>query len=73
MPLFSEMMADLMWTGFLETLQMTVVSTVIAIIVGVPLGVVLVVTSKNQILENYSVNHILGVTVNILRSIPFII
>ncbi len=73
MPLFSEMMADLMWTGFLETLQMTVVSTVIAIIVGVPLGVVLVVTSKNQILENYSVNHILGVIVNILRSIPFII
>lgn len=59
--------------GILETLQMTVISTILAYIVGVPLGILLVVTEENHILENKIVYTILSAFVNIFRSIPFLI
>lgn len=56
-----------------ETLYMVLMSTIIATILGLPIGVILFVTSKGQILENGFINRFLGVIVNILRSVPFII
>lgn len=59
--------------AFYETIYMVLISLAIAIIVGLPLGVLLFVTDKGLFLENRPMKSILGFTVNIIRSIPFII
>ena len=64
---------DIMSGGIIESLYMTVVSTLLAYLFGIPLGVILFVTDKNGIAENKVVNSILGMVVNLLRSVPFII
>ncbi len=64
---------DMIKQGLLETLSMTLISTVLAYIIGMPLGILLVVTDKNNIAENRSFNTVLGAIINILRSIPFLI
>ena len=56
-----------------ETVYMVTVSMAIATVIGVPLGVLLVTTAKNQILECIVFNRMLAVLVNTVRSIPFII
>lgn len=57
----------------LETLQMTLISSFFAYLIGLPLGILLVVTRKNGIHPMPTFNAILGVIINFLRSIPFII
>lgn len=64
---------SIMWDGILETLYMTVASTLFAYLFGIPLGVVLYVTDKNGIAENRAINSVLGIVVNLLRSVPFLI
>lgn len=59
--------------GILETLQMTVLSAIFSYLAGLPLGIILAVTKRGSILENRTVNTILGILVNIFRSIPFLI
>ena len=56
-----------------ETVLMTIISSVSAYLVGVPLGVLLHVTSKNGIHPNRFINLVLGLLVNILRSVPCLI
>ena len=56
-----------------ETLYMVIVSTVISYAIGLPLGLTLVVTDKSGIRPMPVVNTVLGVVVNIMRSIPFLI
>ena len=56
-----------------ETLYMVIVSTVISYAIGLPLGLTLVVTDKGGIRPMPIVNTVLGVVVNILRSVPFLI
>ena len=60
----SEQIINLLITGTLDTLQMTIISTVMAMLLGIPLGVILVVTSKGHILENVALNKVLGAIVN---------
>ena len=69
----SQQIINLLIQGFLETVQMTVISTVVAVLLGVPLGVILVITSRGHIMQNEAVNKVLGAIVNATRSIPFII
>lgn len=57
----------------LETVLMTVLSTLFAYLFGLPVGILLNVTSKNGIKPNKPVNFIIGLIVNILRSIPCLI
>lgn len=63
----------LLWEGTVDTLYMTLWSSVIAYLIGLPLGVLLVVTRRGGIMPCPTFNAILGVAVNFLRSIPFII
>lgn len=56
-----------------ETIYMIAISTFLSYLLGLPLGVILVVTDEGHILENQAVNQTLGVIVNTVRSIPFII
>jgi len=63
----------LIWTAIGETLRMTLLSALFAYLVGIPIGITLVATKKNAIYQCRFVNIILGISVNILRSIPFIL
>lgn len=63
----------LLWNGTLESLYMVLVSTAVSYVIGIPIGVVLYITDKNGICKCRPVNLILGVIVNLVRSIPFII
>lgn len=57
-----------------ETVYVTVLATLFAIILGLPLGVLLVAGEKNGVLPlPRGVMHVLGVVINLLRSIPFLI
>ena len=56
--------------GSIETLLMTIIGTSLAYLIGFPLGVILNMTSKNGIRPNKWINAIVGVFVNIMRSIP---
>lgn len=69
----SSEMGALLLQGLWETLYMTIVSTIFAYLIGLPVGIVLVMTDKEGIRPNAPVHHTLGVIVNILRSVPFLI
>ena len=69
----SEYIMETIRNGFFETIHMTVFASVFAYIVGLPLGIILYATAKGRILENKPVNFIIGLIVNIGRSLPFLI
>ncbi|MDD4334051.1 MAG: ABC transporter permease [Desulfotomaculaceae bacterium] len=56
-----------------ETIYMVLTSTVLSYLLGLPLGIILVTTAENHVMENRSLNRVLGSIVNAARSIPFII
>lgn len=64
---------EMIGNGVWETVQMTVAATVIAYIVGMPIGILIVITGKDRILENRIIHGVIGAIVNIVRSIPFLI
>jgi D-methionine transport system permease protein len=59
--------------GIWQTVYMTLISTAIAYVIGLPLGIILSVTDTDGIAPVKWLNSILGVVVNIFRSIPFVI
>lgn len=61
------------WVGVWETVYMTLLSTLIAYVIGLPFGVLLSVTDKDGICPLLWLNKLVGIVVNILRSIPFVI
>lgn len=69
----SEYIIETIRNGFFETIHMTVFASVFAYIVGLPLGIILYATAKGRILESKPVNFIIGLIVNIGRSLPFLI
>ncbi|TKC16167.1 methionine ABC transporter permease [Robertmurraya kyonggiensis] len=56
-----------------ETIQMVSFSLLFSAILGIPLGILLVVTRKDHLLENVVVFNVLNGIINIFRSVPFII
>lgn len=56
-----------------DTLAMLGGSLLLTILLGLPLGILLYLTAGRQISENRVVNLVLGLIVNVLRSVPFII
>lgn len=69
----SSKMLDEIGVGFWETIYMTFGSAIIAYLIGLPIGVLLYMTDKNGIKPNRFLNITIGVIVNILRPIPFVI
>jgi hypothetical protein len=59
--------------GLKETVYMVFLSSFLSYVIGIPLGILLVVTDRDGIQPNIIVNTLLGVVINILRSVPFII
>ncbi|MCX5314254.1 methionine ABC transporter permease [Streptomyces sp. NBC_00154] len=66
-------MQPLLSQGTVDTLYMVLWSAAVTVLVGLPLGVLLVLTDKGGLLQNTVVNKVVGVIVNIGRSLPFII
>ncbi|MGW4363535.1 methionine ABC transporter permease [Streptomyces californicus] len=66
-------MQPLLTQGTVDTLYMVLWSALVTVVGGLPLGVLLVLTDKGELLQNTVVNKVIGVIVNIGRSLPFII
>ncbi|UAW64652.1 ABC transporter permease [Mycoavidus sp. HKI] len=66
-------MFSLLVLSFEETLLMVGVSGVLGALLGVPLGVLLYLSARDGVLPNVLLNRIIGLTVNAVRSTPFII
>lgn len=64
-----QLLLDSLW----ETCYMVAIASVLATLFGLPLGVILTITDKGHILENKTLNNLLGNIVNAARSVPFII
>ena len=58
---------------FGRTMQMVISSLLAAIIIGGSIGLLLFLTSNTLFLKNRVINQIVGVIINITRSIPFLI
>ena len=69
----SDAMVSLLIQAFGETLMMVGLSGLISCLLGLPLGVLLHNTKAGELWANPALNHVLGITVNIGRSVPFII
>lgn len=69
----SPMLNALLVDALTQTLSMVAVSAVLAVLVGLPVGVMLVVTAPGAFLERRLLNQIVGISVNLIRSTPFII
>ena len=66
-------MFELLLPSLIETLYMVITSTIFSLLIGFPLGILLVITEKDNIWEKPLFNQALGSIINVLRSLPFII
>jgi D-methionine transport system permease protein len=73
LPNFNESTIPMLLEGTWGTIYMTLASTALAYIAGLPLGVLLVITERGGIWPHPKFNKILGVIINLLRSVPFLI
>lgn len=64
---------EMIKVGIWETLYMTFVSSFLAYVIGLPLGIILVVTDQEGIHPVLWLQKILGVVINLIRSVPFLI
>ncbi|MFC7785714.1 methionine ABC transporter permease [Rossellomorea sp. GCM10028870] len=71
--LFPNVDWEKMWEATLETLYMTGMSVVITFVLGMILGILLFLTSKENLWDNKLTYTITSAVVNVFRSIPFII
>ena len=59
--------------GIWETIYMVFLSSALSYVIGIPLGIALVVTDREGISPVPLFNKVLGLIINLLRSVPFII
>jgi D-methionine transport system permease protein len=64
---------DDLWTAFQQTIEMVAVAGLIGFLAGLPLALLLVATAPNGIWPQPAINRFLGLLVNGVRSVPFII
>lgn len=64
---------DMLKIGLWETIFMVAASSFFAYLIGIPLGIILVVTDQDGIRPIPWLHKILGLIINLLRSVPFII
>ncbi len=69
----TEYIIETIQKGIFETLEMTFFASILAYLIGLPLGIILYSTAKGRLLSNRAANLIVGLVVNIMRSIPFLI
>ena len=70
---FDSTTINMLIKGIGETFYMVLLSSALSYIIGIPLGIALVATDKDGISPVPVFNRVLGVVINLLRSVPFII
>ena len=70
---FDQTTIDMLLKGIWETIYMVSLSSFLSYVIGIPVGIALVVTDRDGISPFPLFNKVLGVVINLLRSIPFII
>ncbi|PFF71079.1 methionine ABC transporter permease [Bacillus thuringiensis] len=72
-----KLLANVDWNQMLEatgeTLYMTAIAALATFVIGLILGLLLFMTTKDNLWENKAINTVISAFVNIFRSIPFII
>lgn len=68
-----EMLVNLLLKALWQTLQMVSAAGLIGTVIGLPMGVFLATSGKGELFAAPTVNRIMGLIVNALRSTPFII
>lgn len=71
--MFSAEIVKMLLFGFAETLYMTIFSTLLAYLLGLPMGIALVVTDQDSLHPAPVFNRVLGIVINLVRSVPFLI
>lgn len=73
----SGLFANIVWGDIgqatLDTLVMLGASLALTIALGIPLGVLLFMTADGHLAQSRALNRLIGMLVNILRSVPFVI
>ncbi|ANU49946.1 methionine ABC transporter permease [Enterocloster clostridioformis] len=70
---FDSTTINMLVKGIWETIYMVFLSSALSYVIGIPLGIALVVTDKEGISPVPLFNKVLGLVINLLRSVPFII
>lgn len=70
---FSAATINMLKEGTWQTIYMVFMSSVISYLIGIPLGIALMVTDKDGIRPVPLFNKVLGLAINLLRSVPFLI
>ena len=70
---FDSTTINMLVKGIWETIYMVFLSSALSHVIGIPLGIALVVTDKEGISPVPLFNKALGLIINLLRSVPFII
>ena len=71
--MFNEATFSLLGKGILETLWMSFGTTLLAYVFGLPIGIFLVTSAKGGLKPHLFLNKIVGLMVNLMRSVPFLI
>lgn len=69
----TDVMIEILSKETMTTLYLTLASTFLSYLLGLPLGIILILTDKDGIHPNRPINFCLGIIINILRSVPFLI
>ena len=69
----TDVIPNLLWRSFWETIWMTGASGLLSLVIGLPLGLALVVTGRGGIAEQLPINSVLAALVNGFRAVPFVI
>ena len=70
---FDSTTINMLVKGIWETIYMVFLSSALSYVIGIPLGIAMVVTDKEGISPVPLFNKVLGLIINLLRSVPFII
>ncbi len=71
--MFSTQTIELFQTEIGSTIYMVGLASLISYVIGLPLGVLLVATDEDGIRPHHFFNSVLGLVINLLRSVPFLI
>lgn len=71
--MWSSEVNNMILSGILETLYMTLLSTAVGYLFGLPMGVLLAVFDKDGLKPNRAAYKVIDIIANIVRSIPFLI
>ena len=73
MNFLSQIPKEQLLKGIFDTLYMMLISGIFVFVIGLSLGVVLYLTEEGGLKENKSLNRAISGTINVLRSIPYVI